>query len=89
LRIEYVANPPPTYGLSFNGCEWHELSDERRSRLNVVIGASVVSVMLYNLVTADTGVYTLLLENELGTDQIVIEVVVAGKISVKFHQING
>jgi len=38
-------------------------------------------VTLYNLVTTDTGVYTVILANELGTDQIVIEVVVAGKIS--------
>jgi len=86
LVIEYIGSPQltQTHSLVFEGSQWKDWPDDKRKRFIVNVSASVVSISLENVVREDTGIYSLVLQNELGRDQIIVDLVVAGKVS---HQL--
>ena len=75
IELKLTGSPPPSADWSLNR---HRLPDD--NRFNVSISNRMTSLMIYDVIRSDGGVYTVELVNELGRDKIDIEVVVFGKI---------
>jgi len=82
LKIPFVANPPPTVRWFFNGKD----IPPGDKRFEADCCDHVTSLKMKNVRRSDTGIYTVDLQNVLGTDNTDIEVVVAGKISHHHHR---
>ena len=75
LNVSFSGCPQPTVKWLFNGSQLRY--DER---LTVQTNDSRSSLVVYNYRRSDTGVYTVVLENERGRDKIHINLLVIGEL---------
>jgi len=79
LSVSFTASPSPTVKWFMNG---ERLTDTERHSIHTT--SERTSLMVHDYLRSDSGVYTVVLENERGRDRIKINVLVIGKISCHF-----
>jgi len=73
IEILFVGSPQPSASWSFNRFP--------QRHFDVDTNVTMTLMTLYDLQRTDSGIYTVVIENDLGKDKLDVEVDVVGKIS--------